>query len=142
VAAVPSQEANDPHQCSHGLRLSSPHKPSDECRVCLPGGETVDAWIDAHPDPTHGEIGAVFGLTRERIRQIEAKALAKLDPKFVRVLGILASERGEVVSEAERFARIVRRMLAEGFDTDEIVEALNVPSWRVGNVIRPNTGGR
>ena len=37
----------------------------------------VSAWMTAEPEPLE-EVGKVFGVTRERIRQIEAKALRKL----------------------------------------------------------------
>jgi RNA polymerase primary sigma factor len=42
--------------------------------------------IDGRPRPLH-EIGQAYGLTRERIRQIEAKTLAKLrQPSLARLL--------------------------------------------------------
>jgi RNA polymerase primary sigma factor len=42
-------------------------------------------------DHTLEEVGKEFGVTRERIRQIEAKALAKLrHPGFARKLASLA----------------------------------------------------
>ncbi len=39
---------------------------------------------DGRPARTLAEIGAVFGLTRERIRQIEARALGKLRARIPR----------------------------------------------------------
>jgi RNA polymerase primary sigma factor len=44
--------------------------------------------IDCKSDHTLGQIGKEFSLTRERIRQLEAKALAKLrGPKSARIVG-------------------------------------------------------
>jgi hypothetical protein len=56
-------------ECRHGSR----------CRSCLPGKLTVAEFTALHPDgATHAEIGAALGLTKQRVEQIEAQALAKL----------------------------------------------------------------
>jgi hypothetical protein len=58
-----------------GIRLKElgdPRKMTDTCALDVAG-------IGQH---TLGEIGEIFGLTRERIRQIEEKALVKLRLRF------------------------------------------------------------
>lgn len=125
-----------PAPCRHGLPLSG----TEECRSCLPGGATVRWFVRLTGGADQGVVGAMLGVSRQAVQQTERRALAKLGPKLARALVILQSERGEVVTEAERFARIVRRMLADGFDTDEIAESLSVPGWRVAHVLRPKGG--
>lgn len=47
--------------------------------------------VSVEPPQTLNEIGAVFGLTRERIRQLEAAALSRL------ARGRLAHSRNRVI---------------------------------------------
>jgi len=52
------------------------------CRKCVkrPGcvNDAQAIWMRQHARMTHAEIGRVLGLSRARVQQIEASALAKL----------------------------------------------------------------
>ncbi len=59
-------------------------------------------WLDEHPgEHTLGEIGRVMGVTRERIRQIEARALKHLQRRC-RKMGINWEEFAEAFGILER----------------------------------------
>ena len=125
TTADQTSEPELPAKCQHGLLLAPPPMYAAlECRLCVSPTESVDEWIDAHPGPTFEEIGRVLGVTRERIRQIEAKALARLDPRFVAALGLTDADRGELLSDAERRDRVVARMRRDGMTEDEITDAI------------------
>jgi len=124
VRARAAQRDAERPRCRHGLLFSSPQRPLDECRECLPDGTAVDDWMADNPAPTLDEVGQVFGCTRERIRQIEEKALAKLDALFVKALGADAPERGERLLDAQRTERVIARMRRDGFSEDEITDAV------------------
>jgi RNA polymerase primary sigma factor len=69
---------------------------------------------------TLGEIAQEFGLTRERIRQIEAKALQRLrgpeNAQRLRVLMSLQYQRGEEVRARVMFSRQLQRVRITRFD--------------------------
>ncbi len=77
--------------CEPGGPLAQRPCPHAWCKFSIPRAEhwrasvvqdgtscVLDAVDRLGPDATLEDIGNVFGLTRERVRQIEAKALAKL----------------------------------------------------------------
>lgn len=123
-----------PELCSHGLPLEG----TEECRRCLAGGFLVSDFLAAFPEGAElPEIAAVLGVTKQGVQQAERRALAKLLPLFVRLYPDLAASfaRGPRLNTAQRFAAIVRRMLRDGFESDEIADNLNEPQWRVRRAI-------
>lgn len=53
--------------------------PVDDCPDCLPGGETVDRFIRAHPGgATIVEIAAALGVSKQAVAQTEARVMRKL----------------------------------------------------------------
>lgn len=58
-------------RCRHGVAF-------DDCRECLPNGQTVAEFLDEHEDPSLEDIAKVFGCHRDWIRQIQVKAEAKV----------------------------------------------------------------
>lgn len=91
---LPSPSSEDPEAVAlrSGLRAAvakalATLKPRERRVLCLRFG------FDGEPQ-TLEQIGAVFGVTRERIRQVEAKALKKLQaPHVIRVLEPWAAGR-------------------------------------------------
>lgn len=61
--------------------------------------------IDDGEPRTLDEIGRVFGLTRERIRQIESKALGKVHKALARTLSAVRAEHAHTACPAGRLAQ-------------------------------------
>tara|TARA_Y100000310_G_scaffold324189_1_gene385748 strand:- start:6903 stop:7532 length:630 start_codon:yes stop_codon:yes gene_type:complete len=73
----------DRYACRHHLYIEMRLRGGEEL------GDKPSCSLDVAEDGTHTleEVGEIFGLTRERIRQIEAKALRKLRlPMIIREL--------------------------------------------------------
>ena len=69
---------------------------------------------------TLGEIGNHFGLTRERIRQIEKKAIMKLGAKSLRRKWLIGLEEDERISKEAEEQREQRRIEAQkAFEEEE-----------------------
>ncbi len=134
--AVPVHPAElVPETCPHGLPLEG----VEECRRCLPGGYRVADFTAAFPEGAElPEIAAVLETSKQGVQQAERRAIRKLLPLLARRLPELAAAmpRGRRLSDWERFAAIVRRMLREGFELADIAENLSEPAWRVRRASR------
>lgn len=89
------------------------------CNTLKPMQRTVlDRRILAHPKDTLLKVGNVVGVTRERVRQIQAALMAKCEQFFGRELStislVLKSQLGAVVSEREVDSRIARLIADDG----------------------------
>lgn len=135
---TPSQAQRflDLPRCRHGLLLDA-YYGDLECRVCVSPTQTVADFRAVHGDAEQTVVGEVFGVTRQAIQNIERRALAKFGARFAKRFPDLAA-RGDMLSDADRLARVVRRMLNEAMPESVIAEVLNEPIWRVANAVRKN----
>lgn len=122
-----------PATCEHDLPLDG----VEECRRCVRGGFDVREVVLARPDGARfEEIALLLGISKQGAQQTERRAIGKILRGLVRIYPELGREIGRVrLSDAQRFAAIVRRMLRDGFESDEIADNLNEPQWRVRRAI-------
>jgi hypothetical protein len=116
--------------------------------------------LDRGKDYTLEQIGTMFGVTKDRIRQIEAKALRKLaKPSFVAILNGVGSKTPTQINEDIRRVNEDKRMREElkrppklwqmewvrrwdRKDPDEMVEARATPNgWINGSKFHPMIAG-
>lgn len=77
--------------------------PRTECRYHIADGATPVCALDVAGEGPHtlDEVGEFFGVSRERVRQIEVLALAKLKKVAPKVIGVPADDLAEPWASGE-----------------------------------------